>query len=538
MPPVSENKIPEGPGLQHYVGVLDRRRLLFLIPFFLGWLVVWSASWILPPKYKSSTLILVEQPTMPKDYVVPNVSENLQERLQSITQQILSRSRLLHIVDELNLYPKERKRLSPDEIVARMRKNIDIELVHGADNRISAFNIYYTASDPQIAQQVTSKLTNLFINENLEVRQQESEGNTKFLENQLDSAREGLETQEGQVREFKAQHVGELPSQLNSNLQILGGLQSQLQAQSEALNTTKQQRVYLETLLGQYKALRGGSKDKDAQDPLSGVAEIDERLDKLHTQLLELSSTYGDKYPEVRKVKDQVTRTEAERDQLLANLKANGNKGSSDPDTLAAGYAEGRGKDPSSVAQLQSQLKANQIEIANRERDISALSARINEYQARLNQEPVREQQLADLTRGYDQSKASYDSLLKKKNDSAMATSMELLQQGERFRIIDAPSLPLKPTFPDRLKLCGIGLFVGLVLGAFAVTVAEMVDDRVYSESELRKLLPVPVLSELPVVYDPTDEQREKRKEWISWAATAAVVATILAGSAVSYLKG
>jgi len=522
-------------GFQHYLEILNRRRLLFLVPLFLGWLGVWTASWILPPKYKSGTLILVEQPAMPKDYVLPNVSDNVQERLQSITQQILSRSRLLHIVDDLNLLPKERTQSGPDEIVARMRKNIDIELVRGTDNRISAFNIYYTATDPQVAQQVTSSLTNLFINENLEARQQESEGNTRFLENQLGSARESLEEQEQQIRAFKAEHVGQLPSQLNSNLQIMAGLQAQLQAESEALNTTKQQRVYLETLLGQYKALSGGSKDKDM--PLTGPAELDNRLEKLQTQLRDLSATYGDQYPEVRKVKDQIAKTEAERDRLLAEQKTNGNKGTVES-SAPAPYSERGAKDPSTVAQLQSQLKANQIEIENRERGIAALGARIGEYQGRLNQEPVREQQLADLTRGYDQSKASYDNLLKKKNDSAMATSMERLQQGERFRMIDPPSLPLKPTFPNRLKFCGIGLMVGLVLGVGTVAAAEMFDDRVYSETELRKLLPVPVLSELPIIGIPEEEQRDKRKELISWAATGALVATIIAGTAASYFRG
>src|SRR5580704_13434412 len=312
----SNNKAPEPIGLQHYVDILRRRRLFFLIPLFAGWLMVWGASWLMPPRYKSGTLILVEQPTMPKDYVLPNVAENLQERLQSITQQILSRSRLLHIVDELNLYPQNHQPLSPDEIVERMRKNIDIELIRGADSRISAFNVYYSANDPAVAQRVTSKLTNLFINENLEVRQQESEGNTKFLEDQLESTKQGLEAQEQRIREFKAQHVGELPSQVSSNLQILSGLQSQLQAESEALNTAKQQRVYLETLLGQYRALKGPSGDPDM--PEMGLQGINDRLDKLKTELRDLSSTYGDKYPEVRRVKDQIAKTEAQRDQLLA----------------------------------------------------------------------------------------------------------------------------------------------------------------------------------------------------------------------------
>src|SRR5208337_1645567 len=126
------------------------------------------------------------------------------------------------------------------------------------------------------------------------------------------------------------------------------------------------------------------------------------------------------------------------------------------------------------LAPLQSQLQANQTEIKNREEAIATLTARINGYQSRLNQEPIREQQLADLTRGYEQSKASYDELLKKKNDSAMATSMERLQQGERFRVVDPPSLPLKPSFPNRLKLCGMGLLFGIALGLGVVTASEM----------------------------------------------------------------
>jgi succinoglycan biosynthesis transport protein ExoP len=535
MPPTNNQQAPEGFTLQPYLGIIRRRHLQFLIPLLAGWLAVWGASWVLPARYKSSTLILVEQPTMPKDFVVPNVSENLQERLQSITQQILSRSRLLQIANELNLYSSDHGRPSPDEIVERMRKDIEIELVRGADNGITAFNVYYSSRDPVIAQQVTSKLTNLFINENLEVRQQESEGNTKFLEGQLETARQTLEAQEGKIREFKAQHVGELPTQTGSNLQILSGLQSQLQAEADGLNATRQQHVYLESLLNQYRAVQGTSKTPEGT--AITVGSLNQKLDKLRTDLRDLSSTYGDKYPDVRKLKDQIAKTESERDHLLAERKAGGD---SEPatKTTPAETEDGGVRDPSLFPQLQSQLKANETEIKNREQGVAALTARINDYQARLNQEPVREQQLADLTRGYDQSKASYDELLKKKNDSAMATSMELLQQGERFRILDPPSLPLKPSFPNRLKFCGIGLLVGLALGTGVAWAFEMMDDRVYDESELRKLLPVTVISELPVIGGPNGGTATKTPLWFGWAAAVIVITTILAGSAFSYLGG
>ncbi len=515
--------------LQHYLGIVRRRHMQFLLPLLAGWLAVWGASWILPSRYRSNTLILVEQPTMPKDYVTPNVSDNLQDRLQSITQQILSRTRLLRIIDRLQLYPG---RGTADDRVDQMRKDIQIDLVRDGD-RVNAFNVSYSSQNPQIAQQVTSELTNLFISENLEVRQQESEDTTKFLEGQLEAARKSLSAQEEQIREFKGQHVGQLPAQVGSNLQSLAGLQSQLQNYQDALNTAKQQRVYLETLTNQYHSLPGSVKSDGT--PSTGLASIDEELDKLRAQLADLSSHYTDRHPDVRKVKDQIAKTEKMRAQLVSDQKAK----AASSDTNADANSSADLQDPSSpVVQLRGQLQANRAEIANRERSVKELQAKVEDYQGRLNQEPVREQQLSDLTRGYDQSKANYDDLLKKKNESAMATSMELLQQGERFRIIDAPSLPLKPDFPNRLKFCLIGLAVGVGLGSVVAGAFEMLDDRIYDEKEFAKMLPVAVISEIPAFAGGADESAVRRRLWLGWVTAGVVSATILAGSALSYWRG
>ncbi|MGB7583699.1 MAG: hypothetical protein WBM11_02555, partial [Terriglobales bacterium] len=475
---------------------------------------------------------LVEQPTMPKEYVTPNVNDDLQERLQSITEQILSRTRLLHIIDDLNLYAEDRPHRSPEELVDGMRKDIQIELVRDAHNQITAFNVYYSARDPYVAQQVTSQLTNLFIDENLEVRQQESEDTTKFMEGQLATAQQALATQEEKIREFKAQHVGELPEQLATNLQILGSLQSQLQGEEDGLNSARQQHVYLQTLMDQYRALQG-ARTSDGT-PL-GLTAIDQQLDKLRAQLADLRSHYTDRHPDVRKLRDQIATTEKMRAQIVASMKSNGDGSATQNPPPPRDTADIRESSP--MVQLQGQLQANETEIGNRERGITALKARVSEYQERLSQEPVREQQLADLTRGYDQSKANYDGLAKKKNDSAMATSMELLQQGERFRILDPPSLPLKPDFPNRLKFCGMGLGIGLALGVVVAGAFEMADDRAYSEAEIKSLLPVPVVSEIPVIVTAADEQIGRRKAWLGWAVAVLVVVTILAGSAVSYLR-
>jgi succinoglycan biosynthesis transport protein ExoP len=532
-----DNKTTQEFNIQYYLGIVRRRHLHFLIALFAGWVVVWGLSWVLPPKYQSSTLILVEQPTMPKDYVTPNVNDDLQERLQSITQQILSRTRLLHIIDQFGLYASDHTQRTPDEKVELMRKDIKIDLVRNGRNQISSFNICFTSRNPRLAQQVTSELSNLFISENLQARQHQSEDTTNFLEAQLEAARASLSEQEDKVRAFKGQHAGEMPGQLASNLQILSGLQSQLRTEEDALNAAKQQHVYLQTMVDQYRALQGQGKGKGGVLVGGELSALDQELDRLTAQLADLKARYTDQHPDVRKVKEQIAETEKNREQLLAEMKAS----SAQPASSDASSLSVQNADPSQapmLAQVQSQLKSNQIELSNREHAVADLKDRIEAYQVRLNQEPIREQQLADLTRGYDQSKANYDELLKKKNESAMATKMELLQQGERFRIMDPPSLPQKPEFPNRLTFCALGVGLGVLLGAAVAGAFELLDKRLHTVEEIRDLVPAEVICEIPAILNSSDAQIEKRKLWLAWTTAAVVLGSILAGSAASYLRG
>ena len=452
-----EEQNSERPDIERYLDILRRRHMHLLIPFFLTWLVVWGSSWVLQPLYKSSTQILVEQPTMPADYVSPNVTDNVQARMQSITTQILSRTRLLLIINKLHLYTDPASSAAEDKRVQNLQKDISIDLVKDSrNNEITAFKISYSAPDPRVAQQVTTEIKDLFINENLKVRQQESEGTTKFIEDQLEAARVQLSEQEAKVKAFEGGHEGVLPSQQTSNLTILGGLQTQLQNEQDSLNQSKQQRVYLQALIDENRAARGGVR---ADGTPTGLAEIDQQLERLRAQLMDLSSRYTDQYPDILKLKEQIAKTEKLRDDLAASPKKStvSSSGTREVDGLGG---------TSPLAQLQGQLKANQAEIANREQRIAELQQRINEYQTRLNEAPSTEQQLDEVTRGYEQSKVIYDDLLKKKNSSEMATSMEQMQQGEHFTVLDPPSLPVKADFPNRLKFCGIGLGLGLVVGA------------------------------------------------------------------------
>jgi succinoglycan biosynthesis transport protein ExoP len=517
---------------ERYLDILRRRHTVFVVLVFLGWVTVWGATWFLPVGYKSGTLILVEAPTMPRDYVVPNVNDNLQGRLQSITQQILSRTRLLVIIDKLHLYENGKRSLSQDEKVNKMRKDIEIELVRDARNEISAFRVWYSSPDPHIAQLVTSQLTNLFIEENLRVRAQESENTTEFIGSQLKNASESLADQEAKVRAFRTTHIGELPSQQTSNLQILGGFQSQLQNEQDALTAARQQRDYHQTLLQQYRTLQAGTRTPNGVT--AGLPAIDQQLDMLRARLADLSSRYTNSHPEVQQVRAEIAKTEKMKEQLIVSLKTDtgGTERSVETELPDA-------SDPaqnSLVLQLQSQLRGDRLEIANREQAIANLKAKIDEYQGRLNREPAIEQQLAELTRGYEQSQANYNDLLKRKNESQMATSMERMQQGQRFTMLDPPSLPLRPDSPNRMKMCGIAIAAGMGLGVLVVVLLEFLDDRLHTDREIKKLLQIAVISEIPEMPTPSDEKHNRRRLAFGWTLAAIVLFVMLAGSAFSYL--
>jgi len=518
-------------------GALARRRYwYFLVPFFLGWAAVFAGSWLLKPMYRSGTLILVEKPSVPQQYVATNIATDLQDQMNNMTQQILSRTRLLEIIEKLNLYPNERARKSPDAVVERMRKDITIELVRSTDLHVTSFNIYYLSENPWLAQQATKELTDLFISENLETRRQRAESTTHFLETQLDEARSSLATQEERVRRYKDQYLGELPGQLQSNLQIFSGLQTQLQGEQDALARAKQQNAYLESLLSQYRTLTGSLSSGSGSIPL-GLPAIDQELDRLRAQLADLSSHYTERHPDVRKIKDQIAKTERMRDRITADLKT---KAATPENTNGEDFVspDSDYKQTAPIMEVRSQLQANQIEIANRQNAIRNLEAKIGEYQARLNRTPVREQQLADISRDYDQSRANYDKLLEKKNQSEMAENLEKQQQGQTFQMIDPPNFPGRPYSPNRFKIACIAIVIGLVLGLVTAGGAEFLDDRIYSEVELKKLLPAAVIAEIPPVISPHEEKSQQREIWLAGLAACLVFIMMVAGTAVAYLKG
>jgi polysaccharide biosynthesis transport protein len=521
---------------QEYWQIVRRRRWWLILPVAICWTCVWVATAFLPATYRSETLILVEQQKIPEHYVVPNVAADLQERLQSMTQQVLSRTRLRRIIDELHLYGGDRSQVAPDELVDRMRKDIKIELVEmpNRPDELTAFRIYYSGSDPRLTQQVTGALSSFFIDENLRAREKQSEDTTNFLDTQLQEARTRLEGQEAKLREFKGQHLGELPTQLTSNLQILAGLQTRLQDTNERLERAEQQKVYLHSLLSQYQALSKQIRDGEKGTTASPVA-LDDELDRLKRQLADLQAKYTDQYPDVSETKKEISKTEQLKKQADADLAQPKDANAS------SDVADFRGADPKTVSpmlEIRSQIKSNDLEIQDRKREIIELDRNVDQYKGRLNQTPVREQQLSDITRDYDQSRANYESLLAKSNQSELATNLEKRQQGEQFRIMDPPNLPLKPYWPNRLQLSLFGLAAGVVLGMAGGALAESVDDRVHQEKDLSDVARLPVLGIVPPLLTPSEHRRLDMRARAEVAVGVVMAMIIVGGTLVAFYRG
>ena len=527
--------------LEEYWAIIRRRRWWIILPLFICWGLVWAVSWFLPATYRSEALILVEQQEVPEQYVVPNVTISLQDRLQSMTQQILSRTRLQATIDRLGLYSKRRTAsalLNSDDSVEQMRKDITIDLVEspGRPGELTAFKIDYSARSSELAQLVNSELTSLFIDENLKSQQQQSENTTAFLESQLASARSQLEDQESKVREFKAKHFGNLPSQLETNVQILTGLQTQLDNNQRALDGAKQQKLYLESLQQQYQAAQGGVSNGDSQAKSKEV--IDKELIDLRTRLADARSRYTEDFPDVVSLKRRIDETEKLKNEL-ENETAATQKTENANNTVGAASMDGVRYDSSSpMMQVRSQLKSNELEIQNYLSHMAEIESEIATYRTRLNLTPETEQELADISRGYEESKTNYNSLLQKQNQSQLATSLEQRQQGEQFRIIDPPSLPDKPSSPNHFLVSLMGLGVGACVGLGLAALREFTNTRVWRERDLEGLVPGRVLVCIPHLSTTGELRFHLVFRAFELGAALGITVIILAGNLYAYYKG
>lgn len=542
--PIRPAELEDGdPGqtLEFILGVLKRRRRWIIGVAALTALATIAVLLYLPNSYQSEAMLLVVQQQVPERYVTSTSTTELSEALEAMKQEVLSRARLLAIIEELNLYPKDRTRLAPEQLVARMRDDIEIEpllnTLGSARKEVNAFKISFIASTPQLAQTVTSRLTASFIEQNLRSRSDQAATTTRFLHEQLEAAKQKLAEQEQRVKEYKLQNLGELPEQQQGNLGILTGLQSQLQSVMASLNRAEQQRSYLESLIAEYKrigarrlpASLGGVSENL---PLTPLEQAQKDLARLKTEKQRLLSMYTPQHPDVLKKDREVAEQQRLVDSLAVATPPRDKTAQASPPADDTASSASSTENAAIIAQLKSQLEANRLEIQNLKASEQKLKADVGHYQGRLDQTPIREQQLSSMLRDYEISKQNYADLLGKEMQSQLASSLEKRQEGQQFRLADAPNLPSVPFKPKRLKSSLFGIAGGLALGLAIAFLLEFQNPRFYSDKQVANALGVPLVVTIPV--ELTKGEKRKRT-WISALELCSSTVLLLAIAVAEY---
>ena len=458
----------------------------------------------LPPVYRSEALILLDSQKIPERYVSSTVNTDVQERLASISQEILSTTRLQKIIDDFGLYRNERKKLAREEVIELMRKDITITLeTGGTPNRPAAFRIGYEGQNPTLVTKVASRLSNLFVEEDLQTRERQAEGTADFIDSQLNEAKKTLDDLEAKVSKYKLAHNGDLPEQETSLNATLARLQLELQGNQDAINRAQQNKTVLQGSVDIAEAAAGSSHRQTVASPFevstntNPAPEGDSKF--LQAQYDALSKRYQPTYPRMVELQHQIDKQKMAEDSERARIE-----------------------------NLKKQIALADREIQQRNSEREKILKSIELYQARIEQLPVREQETAALTRDYEMSKTNYKSLLDKKLAAGMATDMEKRQQGERFTMLDPPRVPERPVSPKRPKLIEIGCALSLALAlAFPIAI-ETKKNAILGEWELPE--GVTVLGRVPFIKPGAGLSSETRRRKWGVISAVALLGTCVAG--------
>jgi succinoglycan biosynthesis transport protein ExoP len=510
--------------------IWKRRKWLAILVFIAVFTAVASVTMFLPDIYQSTTTILVERQQVPEAFVQSTITSGIDFRLQTITQQVLSRSRLEHLIDRFGLYHDVRQRVPLEQVIERMRQDIVLDQTGlqkgGKGETTVAFAISYKGRNPQQVAQVTNTLASFYIDENLKIRERQAAGTADFLRGQLEEMKQRLEEQEQRLRQFKEHYMGELPEQLQANVAVLENLNTQLRLNGDKRARASEQRAALAQQLAELAGLKVPSKHTIVvtSDPQSDRHVT--QHEKLQQELAKLSTRYGEKHPAIVSLKTEIAALE----KLLTETKSmQGNTKNSEqvPGALQSPYVQQLKKE---FGTLEAELKALHTE------EQSVLQS-IALYQQRVENTPRRDQELQVLQRDYDTAKGLYQSLLKRQEEAKLAEQLEQHQKGEQFRLLE-PALPaVRPKEPDRRKLILMGLVCAIGLAVGTVILAEQLHPSFHTVDELYAFSHVPVLVSLPCIVTRADLRRRRWR--FGLVALSAILSLVLiAGSSYVAIKG
>ena len=485
--------------MDDYLAMLRRRMKVILIPALLAPLAGFLVSYAFPAKYTSQSEVLVSPPRIPDAVVQSVFAEDLTQHITTIGQRVLSPTLLRPMVDRLGLAKGGQ---NVEDVISNIQLNMTIEPVPDisefgtvtkkkpGSSPVPGFYVNYTASTARGAQQICADLTSMVIEEDLKMRQEQTNGTTDFLTRQVEDAKNHIDDLDKRLAAFKNQHMGQLPGDEDNNLKILMGLNSQLDANTQSLNRANQDKAYTESLLAQQLAAWKASQS--ASNPQT----LQQQLSQLQAQLIDLQARYTSDHPDVIKTQADIAQVKKK----LAELNDTSAKTTDTADDKQSG------SDPPEIRQLRLQVHQYEDLITQATRDQKKLQQEIDVYQKRVASSPVIEEEYKELARDYDNAQKVYQDDLAKQSTSRMASQVEQQQQGEQMALLNPATLPDLPSFPNRLFFAGGGLGAGLLLGLGLALWLELRDKSIRTQADAEAALELPMLVAVPWVVETVAE--------------------------------
>lgn len=491
---------PKGAAVDRIRAVWNRRKWLAVFVFLIPSTGAVSLIMALPNIYRSTASVLVERQQLPEDLVRTTVNSEVEVRLRTLSAEILSRARLEELIRRFGLYSGLREGGAGDEAIARMRRDISLQLTstdqtgRGGGTTI-AFALRYQGRDPETVALVTNALASFYVEENLKVRERLAAGTTEFLRVQLDQTKKRMDEQERRLSELGRQHTGELPPQVQGNLARIESLTDQLRVNRNDQVRAQERRDVLAGQLAQAEAS-------------SGVETDAMRLARFRQELSALRIKYTDKWPDIIRLKDEIA--------TLERKLSNPEPQPKPPEAAALALTP-------EVLRLRDALRGANTEIGLLKDEEQRMRRSLELYQRRVDNAPQHESEYQQLTRDYETNRSLYQALVQRYETAQIGENMEQRQQGERFRILDAAAPSGNPFAPNRGRLLLVTMVACLALAGAALVLAEVLDTSFHSAADLRTITAVPVLVRIPSIVTEADTR------WRRWRFRFAVVGTILA---------
>jgi polysaccharide chain length determinant protein (PEP-CTERM system associated) len=545
------------PDVEDYIDMLRRYRSWIIGPMFAGLVLAVVVAFMWPDTYISQAVMRITPQQVPENLIPSMVSTQMAERLNQMQQEILSRTSLQELIQRpsLDLYKKERQRLPLEDIVQDMRNRyIRIQMMDtpggGGQRFASAFLIQFSYTDRYKAQAVVRELVTKFTEQNVTVQRNQATLTTSFLNDELKSAQDNLNSLDARILKFKNENQGRLPEQLPANIQALQGLRMELNQFNEAINRNNQEKMFSETTLQSLKNQANFiSNNLDDTVTSQTVAVKNERLIRLNQAIQEARSTlaglkqsFTDDYPDIKTFQARLAALEKERDDLeKLEIEQAANAPPSEPTQRKVTNPQMQKSLQDVQAQIAAvsvRIQAANMDVEERIRQKAEVEKQIVAIQSRIEMSPPLEQQYASLLRDYELAKQNYSDMARRRGASETAQNLEEHKAGQNLEVLDPASLPEAPSEPNRLAIAAVGSVLGLVAGIVLAGAREVKNTSLKNLKDVRAYTNLPVLSSIPLLENALLVRRKRRLFWLAWSSAAIIGSIAMSGSAYYYYFG